>query len=312
MELFPPFPLLRNRHAQTAVGTALRFGWPEPPSETVPVALSDGDTLALEVSRPTGWTPALPTVVLVHGLTGSHRSPYMVRAAARLFAADVNVVRLNLRGCGTGYGLARRPYHAGCSEDVRQALDVLACRFRPPFVLVGYSLGGNVALKLAADLGADGRDLLAEVLAICPAADLKACVARAPALYEQYFVFLLRRELKRRMTAFPDLDPVHLPRWLSLRAWDNLYTAPQCGFQGADDYYAQASAVARISRIRVSCRVLLAEDDPIIDPTMFDALPLPRRFRLHKVAHGGHLGFVASPRSGGLCWLEAQLLRWIL
>src|SRR5690606_24190319 len=147
---FVPFPLLGNPHLQTIL--AARLPWArEPGSTTREVTLEDGDRLALEVTTPPGWRAGARTAVLVHGLGGSHQSAYMVRLASTLAARGGRAVRLNMRGCGSGAGLARKPYFGGCAADVAAALRLL--RAEGPLDLVGFSLGGNVVLKLAADLG---------------------------------------------------------------------------------------------------------------------------------------------------------------
>ena len=93
-------PLLTDPHLQTIVAAKLTFAL-EPPSTTSLVALPDGDQIALEVSTPTGWQPNDPTVVMLHGLCGCHRSPYMQRLARKLLRCGMRAVRMNLRGCGS-------------------------------------------------------------------------------------------------------------------------------------------------------------------------------------------------------------------
>lgn len=310
---FQPAWLLSNRHAQTLLGLVANLH-SEPFSETRIVALPDGDSLALEVSTPPGWSRRDPTVVMLHGLTGSHRSAYMIRLAVKFFDRGWRAVRLNARGCGTGLGLARRPYHAGLSDDVRVALeDLYAEAPNSPTTLAGFSLGGNVALKLAGELGDDARRLLREVITFCPSADLHACHALLKkamgGIYERMFLYALRKELLRRNTAFPD-DLHEVPDVSSLHAFDDQYTARQWGFESADDYYHQASARSVLERIRVPTRVTLAVDDPIVDPSPFEQASLPACVEVRRVAGGGHMGFLASRRTGGLQWLDTQLLRW--
>src|SRR5215467_14477290 len=154
LQEFRPLPLLTNPHVQTLVAAKLAWSW-EPPSVTRLVKLPDDDTIALEVSTPQGWQPDDQTVLLLHGLCGCHRSPYMQRMARKLLRCGIRAVRMNLRGCGSGRGLARSPYHSGQSADVLAVLESLqqACP-RSPVTLVGFSLGGNISLKLAGELAA--------------------------------------------------------------------------------------------------------------------------------------------------------------
>jgi uncharacterized protein len=139
-------PLLTDPHLQTIVAAKVTFAR-EPLSTTCLVELPDGDRIALEVSTPTGWQPDDPTVVMLHGLCGCHRSPYMQRLARKLWRSGLRAVRMNLRGCGSGRGLARYPYHSGRSADVLAVLEnLLQTTPQSPVTLIGFSLGGNIVL----------------------------------------------------------------------------------------------------------------------------------------------------------------------
>src|SRR2546428_6608544 len=168
IQTFRPLPCLTHPYLQTIVAAKLTWSR-EPPSTTHLVELSDGDTIALEVSTPRGWQPHDLTAVLLHGLCGCHRSPYMQRLARKLWRPGLRAVRMNLRGCGSGRGLAHYPYHSGRSADV---LAVLGSLFQgapaSPVILVGFSLGGNIVLKLAGELSQTVPVYLLQVIAICP------------------------------------------------------------------------------------------------------------------------------------------------
>src|SRR5438045_7076559 len=144
IQTFRPLPCLTHPYLQTVV--AAKFTWSrEPPSTTHLVELSDGDTIALEVSTPRGWQPRDPTAVLLHGLCGCHRSPYMQRLARKLWRRGVRAIRMNLRGCGSGQGLARQPYHGGQSADVLAGLRVLRQDgAQEPATVSGLSIAADV------------------------------------------------------------------------------------------------------------------------------------------------------------------------
>jgi uncharacterized protein len=313
---FQPFPLFSNQHAQTVIASRFRFA-SEPPSKTRIIALPDGDKLALEVSTPTTWQPKDLTVVLVHGLCSSHRASHMVRLAQTLWQRGIRAVRMNMRGCGSGLGLARQMYHSGRSEDVYVVVNALQQETpESSFALIGFSLGGNQVLKLAGELGKSTPGFLKQVMAVCPPADLGACsrLLSRPSnwLYDQHFVRELKMAATLRQRLFPDLEAVALPRKLTLYGFDQLYTAPQNGFRDAEDYYARCSAAPLVSAASIPCHILFALDDPFIDGTVFDNKKLPSNIEVKHTARGGHVGFFAAPnRASGLHWLDAQLLTWL-
>src|SRR5208283_4295351 len=178
---FEPHPWLTNGHMQTIVGNFL----PRPElripqvTETVEVDPADGSRVLCHCH----WQPlcaARLTVVLVHGLEGSSDSRYVKGIAARAWAAGMNVVRMNMRNCGASEALTPTLYHSGRSADVGAVVCHYAARFGLDRVaLVGYSMGGNLVLKLAGEWGQ--RPPLAAVATVCPAIDL---AAGADALHE--------------------------------------------------------------------------------------------------------------------------------
>ena len=313
---FDPFPLLVDRHVQTIIGAQISLAI-SPPSTTRVILLPDGDQLALEVSTPPAWQPPDPTVVLIHGLCGCHASSYMIRMAHKLWSSGIRAVRMNMRGCGSGEGLARQPYHSGRSDDVLAVLaDLRHVAPQSPVTAIGFSLGGNLLLKLAGELQTEAATYLKQAIAVSPPADLAASVRifsqPSNRVYEWRFIRLLKAAVAARHARFPDLPAISLPKWLSIYEFDNLYTAPLCGFADADDYYARSSAAPLVPQISIPCRILFAADDPLIDTTTFDAMTLPSNIQVYHTIRGGHLGFLGIPsRPGGYRWMDAQLLEWV-
>ncbi len=314
---FLPFPLLRGPHLQTIAAARLSLRRREPPGEIKVVTLPDGDRIALVVSTPPAWRPDGRTVLLLHGLCGCHQSSYMMRLALKLWQRGIRAIRMNMRGCGAGVGLARQPYHSGRSPDVLAVLENLRAQWpQSPVTLLGFSLGGNVMLKFAGELGRQAQALCTQVIAVCPPAGLAACsrLLGQPSnrLYERYFMRRLLAAVAERHRLFPDLAPVTLPERLSLYRFDTLYTAPQCGFAGADDYYERSSAAPLVPKVTLPCRILFANDDPVIDATVFDGVALPPNVEVVRTSKGGHLGFLGHPgRPGGYRWMDACVLGWI-
>ncbi len=313
---FRPLPFLGNAHLQTVLGSLLLTPPFSALSHARPVRLPDGDQLLLHDSIPGGWKAGGPIAVLIHGLTGSHRSSYVQRLAGQLLPRGIRAVRLDLRGAGQGVTLARRPYHAGCSDDVRAALAEVH-RWSPasPLVLVGFSLGGNVSLKLTGEAADDPVPNLVGTVAVGPPIDLKKCLQLLMLprnrFYELHFLRHLIALVHRRERLFPDLTKTRFPRGINIQQFDELYTAPRSGFDGALDYYARASSLPFIPRIQVPTLIVTARDDPFISAEPFETLTDLANVEVRILARGGHLGFLGWDGGGGIYWGERRVVEWI-
>ena len=313
---FDPFPPFKGSHKQTIFGSVLHMQ-KNPASKTKHIILPDGDKLALEMSIPRKWKKTDLTVVMIHGLCGSHRSPYLIRMTKKLQKRGVRVFRFNLRGCGTGKGLAKHSYHGGQSEDIEEALRVLKKETpNSPIILIGFSLGGGLALKLAGELKDKGKNFFKKVLAINPPIDLYSSITLFSKpenkIYERYFSSLLREDVYFRHNLFPDLPPVSLPQNMSLLEFDKLYTVPHYGFKDVMDYYQTCSANKFIPFIEVPCNILLSKDDPIISAESFEKINFAEKTEVFVTQNGGHMGYLGTPGSnGGFHWMDNILLQWI-
>jgi predicted alpha/beta-fold hydrolase len=182
--------------------------------------------------------------------------------------------------------------------------------------VVGFSLGANLVLKLAAEASAIPLDSLDCVLAANPPLDLSACCRRIQRrenrVYDRNFVRQLRAEVRRLHGVFPELGPPALPKTLSLFEFDDLYTAPRNGFAGAEDYYARSSAGPLIPAVAVPGLVVHAEDDPFIPAEPFRQVRFPPGLALEMIPGGGHLGYLShSPWMGDRRWLDGRLTAWL-
>ncbi len=315
---FRPLPLLRNPHIQTVLG-ALVPGLHCPlPDQRRVLPLPDGDRLVLHNNTPLGWMPGDPLALLVHGLSGSHLSPHIRRLAALLLARQVRVVRMDLRGAGAGVALARRVYHAGRSDDVRAALaEIHTWSPTSPLLVIGLSLGGALALRLAGEAAERPVPNLTRVAAISPPIDLPRCAELLSLpqnrIYEDNFIRDLLFEARQRQRFFPDLPPLNFPRRrLTMRLFDDLYTAPRGGFADALDYYRTASCAALVPNIQLPTLILTARDDPFIAVEPFEQLKVPPYILVRIVNHGGHIGFLGWDGFGGFRWAERRIVEWIV
>lgn len=316
---FRPHPLVRGGHFQTVVAAFLPGTKPYKYAAVQhKLTLDDGDQIVLHDDRPMPWQTGDPVALLVHGLGGSHRSGYMVRGAAKLTALGVRVFRMDLRGWGAGFGLNRRPLHAGRSEDARQALEyVLDICSDSPVNVVGFSMGANMVLKMAGEYADRPPSRLAGVMGVSPPICLESCMKSMREnfwnrFYDRNFVRWLQRYHRNRKPLFPDEEvPQNFPP--GLLEYDALITAPQSGFVDAADYYNRASAGPLLKHISVPALVLAAEDDPIIPIANFQPNLCSATTQLEITPGGGHLGFIGTAsKDPDRRWIDWRVVDWVL
>ena len=260
-----------------------------------------------------------PTVLLLHGLEGCTESHYMVGLAYKAWTNGWNCIRINQRNCGNSEHLTPTLYHNGLSQDYRQIIQEITERDRCQHVwLVGYSMGGNLSLKLAGEMGSCLPSLRG-IGAVCPNIQPATCVRalQRPSnwIYHQYFVRSLKAKLKRKAQLYPGkwnlskLSDIH-----TMWEFDDMYTAPDGGYRHAEDYYAQSAAESRLRSIAIPTLIITAQDDPFIPYRMFQ----------HSSLHDNHLITLLAPPQGGHCgffqahqssedpfWAENRLVDWI-
>jgi predicted alpha/beta-fold hydrolase len=252
------------------------------------------------------WQPdrkAAPTLLASHGLEGSSEAHYMRGLADKAYARGFNVVRLNMRNCGGTEHLSRGLYHSGLTADPRAVLQELRDRDGlRTLVMAGYSMGGNVTMKLAGELGAADFPDLKAVAAVSPVIELEACVQalerRENRIYEWNFCRNLQARMRRKARAFPGaFDLTGLWKVWSIRDFDDRYTAPHHGFSGAADYYHRASAMRVIDRVARPALILSAADDPFVPAEIFSAPAVANNPHITTMITtcGGHCAFVAPP-----------------
>jgi uncharacterized protein len=275
------------------------------------------------------WQPnrdRCPALLGLHGLESSSNAHYMRGIADKAFAAGFNVILLNQRNCGGTEALAAGLYHSGLTSDADQVLrEVAATDGISRIVVAGYSLGGNLALKLAGDYGDAPPPSLRGVCAVSPVMELETCVRalerKQNYAYQWNFVRGLKNRMRRKAQHFPDrfsLDRLDAIR--TVREFDERYTAPHFGFNDASDYYHRASAMRVIDRIEVPALIITAEDDPFVptDPFRDPRVAANPRLRVIVTPHGGHCAFVSDAGNGASgkdddgYWAEREILSFAL
>ena len=312
-------PRFANGHAQTIYAWARRRVFRHLPT---PVARHFDVASEARVLAHCHWQerPAEhPALLLLHGLEGSSHAHYIGGMADKAWAAGWNVVRLNQRNCGDTEHLTRGLYHSGLTNDPLFVMrELVASEGIDRWAVAGYSLGGNLTLKLAGELG-DSFAPLKAVCAVSPTMDLAVCVKalerRSNLPYEFNFVRRLKARMRRKARLFPaDFSIARLSRIWTVRQFDEAYTAPHHGFRDAADYYQRASAMRVIDRIRVPALILTAEDDPFVPPDPFRHASVTGNPWLTTIVtkHGGHCAFVehsAGDYDG--YWAEREVVRFI-
>lgn len=310
---------LRNGHAMTVYAWARRRTFPNLPAAEVRYFQVAPDT---QVRADCFWQPSRvdrPLLLALHGLESSSQAHYMRGLADHAIRRGWNAVLLNQRNCGGTEHLTPGLYHSGLTVDPLAVIRELAARDGIRDIgVVGYSLGGNLTLKLAGELNGDPRLPVRAVVGVNPALDLDRCVhaieRKVNFPYQFNFVKDLRARMRRKAKAWPgafDLRP--LGNIWSIRKFDDVYTAPYHGFNGASDYYYKASAVRVIDRIGIPALILAAADDPFVPAEQFRMPLLPQNpmVTVRVETHGGHCGFISANGDGDPYWAEDAAMRFL-
>ena len=264
---------------------------------------------------------AHPTLIALHGLEGSSKAHYMRGLADKAYRVGLNVVLLNQRNCGDTEHLSKGLYHSGLSTDPAAVIQELINVDRLSAIgIVGYSLGGNVGIKLAGDYGANPPEQLRAICAVSPTMDLGRCVdaleRRENAFYEWNFVRNLKKRMRRKARALPGLfDLRQLNEVKTVRQFDEIYTAPHHGFNDAADYYYRASSLRVVDNITIPTLILSAVDDPFVPHEQFSEQAISNNSHITTLIteYGGHCGFYTSPETGfDGYWAEQTALQFIL
>ena len=317
---FTPPILLRNTHLMTL---APRY-WPRDTSlRQIPqcerLFTTEPGTQLLGFCH---WQPqrtGSPTVVLVHGLEGCADSHYMRGIAAKAYRCGFNVVRMNQRTCGGTEHLTPTLYNSGLSSDYREIVcELAAVDGLTRIWLAGYSMGGNLVLKAAGEMGRT-VPAFAGVVAVCPNIDPTQCVAALEQprnwIYHQHFLSRLKARMIRKAGLFPgkwDLRAMGSMKTIS--QFDDYYTAHDGGYRDGADYYDRAGARHVLSGIAVPALIITAQDDPFIPYSLFTGPELTRHRSIALLAprHGGHCGFFSPSHNGeDSYWAENRIVEFV-
>jgi predicted alpha/beta-fold hydrolase len=282
----------------------------------IPFEMSDrsGDCLVGHLQDPGPGSGASPLIVLIHGLGGSAQSAYMETSAFHWLLRGHRVLRLDLRGAGASRPLCRLQYHAGRTSDLRDVLRGLAAGYAPSGLLVvGYSLGGNLLLKLLAEHGSELP--IHAAAAVSAPIDLAAASQRFLSRRNRLYHTTLLRAMKRE-SVLPgaELTPREQTAIFEARSvleFDERFVAPRNGYAGAQEYYEKNSALRFLHRIRVPTLLVQALDDPWIPEESFTNFPWRTNPHLVPLLSpgGGHVGF--HGRGSRIPWHDLSISAFV-
>lgn len=327
---FRPRRFLQNGHLQTIFGNYLprTNSLPTAEAQLVEVSPATEYQISSQVLCHCHWQPedvrvSRPTAIIVHGLEGSSDSQYVIGNSNKLWNSGCNVVRMNMRNCGGTEALAPTLYHSGLSGDVDAVMRFFVDRHHlQSIALIGYSMGGNLVLKLAGEFGKNPPPELHSVIGISPVIDLApssdALHLLQNRIYEMKFVRAMLRRFRRKASLFPRaFDPNRATGISSLRDFDERIISLYAGFSSADDYYHRVAAARVIDEITVPTLILNSLDDPFIRiaPDTRKKILANPNITFLETARGGHCAFLAQPDPAADYdgyWAEHTLLRFIL
>ena len=313
---FRPPAWLSGGHRQTLAGYGLRrllrFSLS---SEDLVVEVAPGVPLLLRATWQAGPRQARPALLIVHGLGGSDRSSYVISTALFAHARGWHVIRMNMRGSGDGEALCPLLYNAGLDGDLLAAISAVSALV-PRIAVVGFSLGGNLALLMLGRKREQLPQALVAAAAVSAPVDLATCAdaleARGNGVYQRYFMGMLTEAYRRRHAARPDLFSAGRELGLrTVREYDDRITAPFGGYESASQYYERSSAGPWLAAIDRPAILLAAADDPMIPAASVARWPCSPSVTREIAPTGGHVGFVARSLAPGWFWAPERALAFL-
>ncbi len=308
---FKPAWYLTNRHLQTILPNIVQP--PIPVVEKQRVELDDGDFIDLL------WSQARSpnTLLILHGLEGSLKSPYTRRILNYCNRHQIGAVLMYFRGCSGEPNRLLRSYHSGETGDVGQIIRHLKSQGITDIALLGYSLGGNVTLKYMGEAETDPAVRCAIAVSVPFRLDLCASTMDKgfAKVYQNTLIkrLIAKMEQKRHLfkkdsRQFP--DPASMSNFWQ---FDDNFTAPIHGFESAEHYYQSASSRQYLKSIDKPTLVLHARDDPFMTTEVLpDADELSEKIALELSSYGGHVGFVGQRGLAPEMWLQNRVHRFLI
>lgn len=303
----------RNRHLQT-IWPRFFVRKPKVQLQWEKLATADNDFIELAWSKNEPSQKGL--VVIFHGLEGSVESHYAAHLMAMLQDMGWRAVLVHFRGCGPSGNQTARSYHSGETEDNKMVLEVLRKRLpNVPFVGIGYSLGGNMLLKM---LGEEAQQpWLRQAIAVSPPFDLARCseaISRGfSKIYQKHLLKSMCNKFGQKFNQYDyrsllGLDLADIQQLKSFYHFDDKITGPLHGFKDARDYYQRCSANQFMHKIATPTLVLHAKDDPFMTSDIVPASEqISDSVRIELSEQGGHVGFLQGSIFKPVFWANERI-----
>ena len=311
MNYAPPF-LHKGSHFSTIIPNILR-PTPRVQYTRVTIDTEDDDFIDVDV-RSVSKTKA---VLLLHGLEGSSQSKYIIGIGNALVAHGYTVIAMNYRGCSGRDNLQARTYHSGNTEDVYTVLHYFKNTFQS-IDIIGFSLGGNIALKLAAEN--TGQTLpFSKIISVSAPVDLAGCAQELAKptnyIYLTRFLGSLKRKAISKSRQHPSLalDENRIKKAKTFEEFDEIYTAPIHGFKSAQDYYRKCSSLGVLNLIRVPTLLVNARNDTFLSDSCYPSIDKQSKSSITCLYphYGGHVGFAQDMWMKGIFWHEKRILDFL-
>ncbi len=307
---------LKNRHFQTLYSSLFRK-LPSLEIEIENFSLDDGDFLECHWHNKPKINSTTPIIILFHGLAGSYKSPYIQGLMAEAKRNGFAAVLMHFRGCSGKENTLPRSYHSGDSGDALSWIAELSSQYPNSKLFgVGYSLGGNMLLKLLGEVG-DKSPLNAAVSVSAPL-QLDICADAMNRGFSKFYQHILLKDLnlslekkfdKHDMKNFVKIKKKDIKNLKTFWEFDGAYTAPVHGFSSAGDYYTKCSSKQFLKSIKIPTLIIHSKDDPFMTQEVIPSQEeLSQSIELELSSNGGHVGFIGGTFLKPDYWLEKRIV----
>jgi predicted alpha/beta-fold hydrolase len=306
---YKPLSFIKGKHLETMIPNLLRKS-KKISAEKIKINTPDNDFLQLDLYR----KGSKSLVILSHGLEGSSARVYITGMAKIFLDNNIDALAWNYRGCGSELNNQPILYHSGATDDLRTVVNHAISMGYEQVVLVGVSLGGNLTLKYVGESGEKLPKEVKSAIAFSTPLDLAASCRQISLpenwMYSKRFIIKLKKKIQTKHRQFPNkINLSRLHEVKDLKSFDDLYTGPIHGFEGADDYYKKCSSINFLTQIQISTLIVNALNDPFL-PTEcypYELIAQNKNITFETPDHGGHVGFMEINREG-YYWSEKRAI----